>query len=122
MGDSGMDVGRRLWIGLVLVGVVLVVGGIVWLFVALGAEDADRISSGIGAASGVLGLLLTAFASWKVHVKGANGSTHPGVRRQSVENSTVSGTNVQVGGSVSGGITVHNSRPTPVVGDGEPGE
>lgn len=116
-----MRVRRWPWVATGMVGVVLVAGGGVWLFVALGAEKADRISSGVGAGAALVGLVM-ALLSW-VRTRGSAGSIEGGSPeiRQSVQNSVIMGPNVQVGGSVAGRITVDGSNSARRPDDREPG-
>lgn len=85
------------------IGAVVAAAGLVWLFVALGTEEADRISSGVGAGAAVVGLIVGALGVVKRRAEPPN--THPAAAAQSVENSVIGGANVQVGGSVRGSVT-----------------
>lgn len=93
------------WVVTGAVGVVLVAGGVVWLFLVLGAEKADRISSGIGAGAAVVGLVMALLGWLRVRssVRDTEGAAaHSGPL---VQNSVIMGSNIQVGGSVAGDIT-----------------
>jgi hypothetical protein len=81
------------------------VAGLVWLFVDLGAEQADRISSGVGAGAAVMGLIVAALGVMKRRADTQDDrNTKHAVTRQSVTSSVINGSNVQVGGSVHGFI------------------
>lgn len=94
----------RRWFAVVAVGTLLIAGGLVWMFLALGPDHADQISSGIGAGAAVLGVAIA--------VAGVVGSRsqpgQPPTAGQSVQTSTINGPNIQVGGSITG--TVHTER------------
>lgn len=87
---------RHVWTGLAVTGGFAAVGGVVWLFLALGSEEGDRIASGIGAGAAVVGLILAAVGLRKARQEGGGGP--------SVTGSTIGGSNVQVGGSVHGPV------------------
>jgi hypothetical protein len=87
---------RYVWAGLAVIGGLVAVGGMVWLFLALGTEEGDRIASGIGAGAAVVGLILAAVGLRKARADGGAGP--------SVSGSTIGGSNVQVGGSVHGPV------------------
>jgi hypothetical protein len=126
-----VDTRRAVWVGTAIAGVVLIVGGIVWLFVALGSEEADRISSGIGAGGTLVGLILTVMGLMKARAQASprsgqqdvpapmNPAGAPTSSGQTVQNSTIMGPNVQIGGSVTGGITAHGAGLTDPPNDGK---
>ncbi|MEU6155991.1 hypothetical protein ABZ816_39030 [Actinosynnema sp. NPDC047251] len=98
-----MDVRRSAWVVLVVAGAVMAVGGVVWLFVVLGTEEADRISSGIGAGTAVMGLAVGVLGMVKGRVPEPDGESTVAAG-QSVMHSMITGSNVQVGGSVHGDV------------------
>lgn len=88
---------------------VLVACGMVWLFLALGAERADRISSGIGAGAAIVGLVM-AFLGWlRTRSSGTGSGDVPAQGGQPVSNTIVGVANVQVGGSVASGLAADTS-------------
>ena len=98
---------RGVWGVVAAAGALAAVAGLVWLFVVLGAERADRISSGIGAGAAVVGLIVAAqgVAMRRADTRNSVGP-EPAPTSQSVVNSVIDGGNVQVGGSVHGSVTV----------------
>lgn len=115
---------RGMWIGLAVVGAVAVAGGLVWLFRSLGAEEADRISSGIGAGAALIGLILTVLGLINARPQAIPDTTQQLPRpnatgpeglhspSQRVDNSTIMGPNIQVGGSLTGGVSAQGSGQT----------
>ena len=118
-----MGASRQVWVGVTATGAVMVIGGLVWLFAALGTEQADRISSGIGAGAALVGLLIGALGAAHVRTHPTSSSVpghdptvtaSPELRpaiHHSVHNSSIGGANIQIGGSVSGAVTAYGGSP-----------
>ena len=125
-----MGTRRWIWVVVAVVGSLMTAAGLVWLFIGLGTEAADRISSGIGAGAALVGVLLSALGFMKTLTQARRSSEQADVRadppdsaasafgKQSVRNSTIMGANVQVGGSVSGGIAMNDGSRTDQDNDG----
>jgi hypothetical protein len=97
-----VNVSRGWWVALLVLGILVTLGAGIWLFRSQGAEQADHISSVVSAGIGIVGILTTIVGT--VQVKRKQKPDRDGVS-QSVDNSTISGSNIQVGGSVEGSIT-----------------
>lgn len=100
---------RPIWAVMAAVGAVVAVAGLVWLFVALGTEEADRISSGVGAGAAVLGLVVAGLGVMKRRATTPDDADSV-APVQSVANSLIKGSNVQIGGSVHGSVTASESE------------
>ncbi len=77
-----MVAGRRGWfwmaVGVLVVGVVVVGFGV--LFLVMGLEDADRVSSGIGAATGLIGLVIAGIGTLRTRAARTGGGHETGQR------------------------------------------
>lgn len=92
--------GRRGW-GVVVVVAGVVIAGAGVLFWRLGLDDADKVSSGIGAVTGVLGLI--------IGVAGLVGARRGGSPTSAARPPAVGGHSVHVGGDVGGNVEISGS-------------